>query len=172
MDINKKEVEVKRKNIKSFVTHPKYGNEPLVTNYKLSQEEREYLNLYFEKDSYFPNTVIVADLNKQNCLYGLRLYVDVKVKCRDCHRSFIFFAQQQQYWFETLKFWIDSCCIRCYDCRQKRREIKEWQKLYNRLVLKENKSKDELKALKKVALELLQIGVIRAIKKINSIEEV
>jgi len=157
---------LKRKNIKSFVTHPKYGNSPILSGYKLSDEERKYLNLYFDKDSYFPNTVVVADVSKQNCIYGLKLYVDTKVRCRDCNRPFIFFAKQQQYWFETLKFWIDSRCVRCYECRKKRKKTIEWQTLYNQLVLKEDKNDEELRALKKVALELYQIGVIKKSRKL------
>jgi hypothetical protein len=161
------EDELKRKHIKSFVNHPKYGNTPIITNYKLSEKESQYLDLKFGKDNYFSNTAILANVSKQNFgFYGLELYVDTKVRCRDCERPFIFFALQQQYWFETLKFWIDSRCVRCYECYQNRKEIIAWQKTYQILSLKEDKTNDELKKLKQVALELYQIGVIKKSRKL------
>ncbi|WP_405632352.1 zinc-ribbon domain containing protein [Pseudoalteromonas sp. Ld20] len=41
------------------------------------------------------------DPRKQRyCIYPRNLYIDIQKQCVDCHRPFIFFAKEQQYWFE------------------------------------------------------------------------
>jgi hypothetical protein len=49
-------------------------------------------------------------------------YFDKKRLCRDCHTEFIFSAQEQQYWYEERKFWVQSHPDRRLACRRKRRE--------------------------------------------------
>ncbi len=48
-------------------------------------------------------------------------YNDRKYICEDCGQAFIFWAKEQQYWYETLKFIIDSRPKQCPACRRKRR---------------------------------------------------
>jgi len=48
-------------------------------------------------------------------------YIDRLFTCEDCHCSFVFSAQEQQYWYEELKFWVQSHPKQCPECRRKRR---------------------------------------------------
>ena len=71
-------------------------------------------------------------------------YVDMLKKCRSCRRHFIFFAAEQQYWYETLKFYIDSECINCPECRQSiRRRKNDWE-CYSQLASRDELSDEEL----------------------------
>jgi hypothetical protein len=48
-------------------------------------------------------------------------YIDRDYVCEDCHNPFIFRAREQQYWYEELKFWVQSYPKQCPECRWKRR---------------------------------------------------
>lgn len=49
-------------------------------------------------------------------------YFDVSFHCQDCQNTSIFFAKEQQHWYEVLKFWVQSRPNRCVTCRRRRRE--------------------------------------------------
>lgn len=49
-------------------------------------------------------------------------YFDVSLRCEDCQSAFVFFAKEQQYWYEILKFWVQSRPKQCAVCRRARRE--------------------------------------------------
>jgi hypothetical protein len=51
-------------------------------------------------------------------------YYDKKQICHTCKCTFVFSKEEQVYWFETLKFWVQSEVINCKDCRKKKRERK------------------------------------------------
>jgi hypothetical protein len=48
-------------------------------------------------------------------------YYDVTLKCEDCREAFTFSAAEQQFWYETLKFWVQSRPKQCAPCRKARR---------------------------------------------------
>jgi len=73
----------------------------------------------------FPESAILADPSRQNyTVVPRKIYVDVKRSCRSCARSFIFFAKEQQYWYEELRFFVDSDCVRCPECRRAERTLR------------------------------------------------
>lgn len=145
-----------------YVDHPRFGNKPIPSGYKYSREEIERAHWRYTSLEYFKETVIPANTDKQEySIFPRSLYVDIVEHCEVCHRPFIFFAKEQQYWFETLGFWIDAHCTRCCDCRRKDHEIKAIQRKYEVLVTKSDRSETESKELKQVALELYQLGYIR-----------
>ncbi|WP_420841919.1 zinc-ribbon domain containing protein [Fimbriiglobus ruber] len=41
--------------------------------------------------------------------------------CEDCKQPFVFTASEQQFWYETLKFWVQSHPKQCISCRRVRR---------------------------------------------------
>lgn len=49
-------------------------------------------------------------------------YFDVSLHCEDCQKTFIFSAKEQQYWYEVLKFWVQSRPKHCVECRRTRRK--------------------------------------------------
>lgn len=52
-------------------------------------------------------------------------YYDVTLRCGDCGEQFIFSAKEQKYWYEDLKFWVQSRPKQCAACRRARRERKQ-----------------------------------------------
>lgn len=55
-------------------------------------------------------------------------YYDIKKKCKACKKEFVFARDEQKYWYETLKFWVQSECNNCPDCRREIRKNKPTQK--------------------------------------------
>ncbi len=118
------DVEAGRKNLPSadeLVPHPRYGKTPALHGEDFSHAAR--FGIYqFQPAWTFPATRIRADESKQNySVIPKKEYVDVLCRCRECRRWFIFFAKEQQYWFEELRFFVDSTCVHCPECRHTRR---------------------------------------------------
>ena len=49
-------------------------------------------------------------------------YYDVTLRCHDCGQDFVFAAAEQQFWYEQLKFWVQSRPKQCVVCRRARRQ--------------------------------------------------
>jgi len=154
----------------SFVNHPRYGNKPIISDYVLSKEEIEYLMVCNTDEVYFLETALLADTTKQHYnLYPRKIYIDEQIKCNQCHRLFIFFAIEQKAWFEKWNLYIDAKPKKCWECRKKEKEIKTLQFDYEQLVVKKHRTLDENKELKKYALELYQLGIIKKKRRIDDI---
>jgi hypothetical protein len=48
-------------------------------------------------------------------------FIDAERMCEDCGQRFLFAATEQRYWYETLKFWVQSRPKHCLPCRRARR---------------------------------------------------
>jgi len=48
-------------------------------------------------------------------------FFDIHESCCECHADFVFTKEEQQYWYEELKFWVQSTPTRCKKCRRERR---------------------------------------------------
>ncbi|WP_231659057.1 MULTISPECIES: zinc-ribbon domain containing protein [Pseudoalteromonas] len=83
----------------------------------------------------------------------------------------MFFAKEQQYWFEQLRFWIDAHAIKCFECRKKSRVINRLQISYANLIIKEHRTPEETQLLKSTAEQLFDLGVINKINKLNAIRK-
>ena len=77
-----------------------------------------------------PDGAIVADSEKQ--VYGLGgplpYYTDAERTCVQCQQPFLFSAQEQKFWYETLGFNNYSKAIRCVRCRKQKRSDKAIQR--------------------------------------------
>ena len=151
-----------------YLNHPRYGDKPIITNTSSTIEAIENAHWRYSSLKYFPNTVIFADIKKQNyAIYPRALYVDIEEKCRACSKAFIFFAQEQQYWFEVLDFWVDSHCTRCFECRKHARYILTLRKRYDMLTGLANKTSSEKTQRKELANTLYCLGIIKNINKVK-----
>ena len=69
-------------------------------------------------------------------------YRDETHRCRNCEKEFLFSKEEQKYWYETLKFWVQSDAVNCKTCRaekrERRKEIREAQKKLEKLIPKLN----------------------------------
>ncbi|MEK7781116.1 MAG: zinc-ribbon domain containing protein [Verrucomicrobiota bacterium] len=107
-----------------------------------------------------PGTAIPADPSRQNRpTVPVTHYYDIKKVCRDCKEPFIFFAEEQRYWYETLQFTLDADCVRCPKCRKTERSLARTRATYERLAgMKERNWKDDLK-MAGSAMTLVENGV-------------
>ncbi len=76
----------------------------------------------------FPENVVPIDVSKSTkvkLLLPPLYYEDIEFVCRDCSKREVFYAHEQQYFFEVLQASPYVEPVRCYDCRQVERERKE-----------------------------------------------
>ncbi|MFY8325845.1 zinc-ribbon domain containing protein [Pseudoalteromonas sp. ZZD1] len=155
-----------------YVSHPLYGSEPISSGNSYTKQEIDNAYWRYKSVRYFPETAIPAATKKQSySVYPRKLYVDIQEQCVDCHRTFIFFAIEQQYWFEQLKFWIDAHAIKCCECRNKTRSINQLQISYANLIIKEHRTPEKTQLLKSTTQQLFDLGVINKVNKLNAIRK-
>ncbi|MDB5335271.1 MAG: hypothetical protein JWN70_890 [Planctomycetaceae bacterium] len=107
-----------------------------------------------------PGTAVVADLTRQSrATVQVTHYFDLDRICRDCSRPFIFFADEQKYWYEELGFGLDSDCVRCVACRKPRQVIAQRLKQYNKLLNLPVRGIDENVELADCCLSLIESSV-------------
>jgi hypothetical protein len=118
--------------IKGIVPHPRYGDAVIPSGTTVSEADVRGSFWRYRSETIFPESAIEADINRQNySLFPRRYYVDILKNCRSCNRPFLFFAKEQQYWYEELRFYIDADCVLCPECLasdQLRRRIQRYSK--------------------------------------------
>ena len=74
-----------------------------------------------------------ADVSKQDYTVCPRhWYIDAAFTCRGCDNDFVFTADEQRFWYETMRFYVDSRPVKCNHCRKADRELKELRQEYDR----------------------------------------
>lgn len=76
-------------------------------------------------------------------------YFDSTIDCRKCSNSFTFSKEEKKYWYENLKFWIESVPVNCVNCRKETRKLRSENKILSDLLMKDEAdlSIDELKSV-------------------------
>jgi len=78
-------------------------------------------------------TAIRADIAKQDFSVCPRhWYIDAAFRCPRCNRTFVFSAEEQRFWYEELKFYVDSQATHCKECRKEMRQLKALKQEYDR----------------------------------------
>ena len=145
-----------------LVPHPRYGTKIRPGFRGVSEETLRRSYRDYKDAAIFPKSTIKANISEQNLgpMDSRPYYVDMLKKCRSCRRHFIFFAAEQQYWYETLKFYIDSECINCPECRQSiRRRKNDWE-CYSQLASRDELSDEELIHFIELSMEFWNDGMI------------
>lgn len=104
--------------------HRLFGQIPLIERHSTGLDGREYS--WLEYDPAFqpklPKGAVRGDVARQNyCpLHHVPkyFYVDETKTCLQCHRAFVFSANEQKFWYETLQFNFSSTAVRCRECRK------------------------------------------------------
>ncbi|MCF2846819.1 zinc-ribbon domain-containing protein [Pseudoalteromonas sp. ACER1] len=145
-----------------YVNHPRYGCKPIRSGYQYSVTEIKNSYWRYKHVKFLVGTAIPANTEKQNYgVYPREKYIDIEELCEVCNRPFIFFALEQKYWFEVLRFYIDAHCTKCIDCRKNEQKIKRLQKSYCDLVTNKNRTSRQNETLKKLFVELTRLGIIK-----------
>lgn len=137
-----------------LVVHPRYGRGPDVL--RGSIKEQVQFGLYQNEPAWlFPTTRIAADPSKQNfSVVPHQFYVDVLKRCGECDRWYVFFAKEQQYWFEELRFFTDSRSLHCPACRKLRRHHQRQVQDYSRLASLDEYTLDEVQQFLRLTIDL------------------
>lgn len=156
-----------------FVDHPRYGRTPRYTGLNPVDGlfRRVYLGWHSRSDERISETAIAADPKRQpNATVPVTHYFDLKRKCRDCGRNFIFFAEEQRHWYETLHFYLGADCVRCIDCRVAERDTKRLRGRYEAMLNQSERSDREAFELAETAMILIDRGVFghRCIERVRS----
>jgi tetratricopeptide (TPR) repeat protein len=107
--------------------HPLYGEIPLVEHRTRGSNGREYVWLQYDPayEPKLPKGAIRGDVSRQVYCVAHHVpkyfYVDEDRTCIQCKEPFVFRAEEQKYWYETLKFNFGSIAVRCRSCRRKKR---------------------------------------------------
>jgi hypothetical protein len=154
-----------------YVPHPRYGTSPSPSGVRIPEAELRCGFWRLRGDTIFPETALIAQTEKQNfAVFPRKYYVDVLRSCRACHRPFIFFAREQRYWFETLRFFVDADCVQCPDCRRESRVVQRRLRRYSDLFAKKETTGKELMFLVDDAAYLLTHGVLKNLGNVGSVK--
>jgi hypothetical protein len=171
-----------------FADHPRYGRRPNITGLNPSPMDSDvHLHwnatshkeivaqykavigtewpygdfiAYCDRTKRIPNTAITADLSRQTpATVPVTHYFDLERQCCDCNRPFIFFAEEQKYWYEKLGFALESDCVRCVDCRKRQQGIARQLEIYETLFHVSNKTDQQTLDMADACLWLIEHGV-------------
>jgi hypothetical protein len=163
-----------RDSYRDYVEHPIYGQSPRVTGLNPQDDLAQgiYLGWHSPLADRIAYTAVVADQSKQvSRPIQISHYYDKKRKCRDCGRLFLFFAEEQKFWYETLRFPLEADCVRCFDCRKSQQETVALRERYESLLQKPTRSENETLDLVDCGLTLIEIGIFgdRVIERMRSL---
>jgi len=141
-----------------YVKHPRFGRGPRITG--LNPPADLPFDTRWRPDERIPNTAVKADETKQRFGAGSRTYsspyvwyFDVRRICCECKRPFIFFAEEQKYWYEELRLPMEADCVRCCECRGLRHKHQRVLDRYQELRILAEPKATEL-------IELISLGLI------------
>ena len=142
------------------VPHPRFGSEPRITGLDPKDGDPGVFLHWYAGKFRFPGTAILADLSRQTpATYAVTHYYDFEEVCRGCGRSFIFFAEEQKFWYEDLRLPLEVQPVRCVPCRAEERGLVRGKSRYDTLLGKPDRSAEEDAALVDVALTLIENGL-------------
>lgn len=158
-----------------FVQHPRYGREPRLTGLNPKEDlatGKVFLHWHSHCDVRVPNTAIVADTSRQNRpTIAVTHYFDCRRICVGCRLPFLFFAEEQKYWYEVLGFPLTSNCVRCAPCRKKQQGLEAQQQRYEELFEIKDRTADQDIQLVESALALVAARVFdrRSLERVRSV---
>src|SRR5262245_23184879 len=119
-----------------FVEHPRYGHAPRLTGLDVndSPDGNVYCHWHSPVGVRVPGTAVVANVARQRpATLHVTHYFDAKRVCRTCGRLFLFFADEQKYWYEDLEFPLEADCVECVACRKDEQRLRLIRQKYEAL---------------------------------------
>jgi len=146
----------------AFVEHPRFGKGPRVTGLDPveSSDGTVFLHWHSGPGARIAGTAVVADLARQvPATVPVTHYFDVKRVCRACQRPFLFFAEEQRHWYETLRFPLEADCLDCVPCRKDEQHLRALRQKYDTLLAVREREDPDTLALIECAVELMESAV-------------
>ena len=145
-----------------YVEHPRYGKGPRLTGLDVadSPDGQVYCHWHSPMGVRVPHTAVVANVARQGpATLSVTHYFDAKRVCRQCGRPFLFFAAEQQYWYEELKLPLEADCLDCTPCRKAGQRLRITRQKYEALVAKTARTEAETVEVVECALLLVEASV-------------
>ncbi len=143
----------------NYVEHPRYGRGPRFTDLRTHSVSPGYRLTTYISENKIDGTAVEADLERQaSSPVPVLYYFDLKRKCVECGRPFIFFAEEQKYWYETLGFVLDADCVLCIDCRNRKHGLERQRRRYEELLRCDSRTVDETFEMAECSLSLIENG--------------
>lgn len=143
---------------RTYVEHPRFGRGPVLTGVNPGRHN-VHLHWRTAHSLLISGTAVAADLEKQTpATVPVTHYFDERRTCRDCGRRFIFFAEEQKYWYEELGFGLDADCVRCYPCRRSSQHLDRLHERYRELLALGASSPQMCVEIAAVAINLMTAG--------------
>jgi hypothetical protein len=139
-----------------FVEHPRYGKGPRFTGLDVtdSPDGTVYCHWHSPVGVRIPSTAVVANVALQrSATLHVTHYFDAKRVCRTCGRPFLFFAEEQKYWYEDLEFPLEADCLECVPCRKDEQRLRVIRQRYDALLRETARTEPD-------TLELVECGVL------------
>lgn len=140
----------------NFVDHPRYGKGPRFTGLDVADtpDGSVYCHWHSPVGVRVPGTAVVADVARQGpATLHVTHYFDAKRVCRKCGRPFLFFAEEQKYWYEDLKFPLEADCLDCAPCRKDEQRLRATRQKYDALFAETTRTEAD-------TLELVDCGLL------------
>ena len=146
----------------SFVEHPRFGRAPRRTGLDVADtaDGTVYCHWHSPAGVRVPCTDLAADVARQKpATIPVTHYYDAKRTCRKCGRRFLFFAEEQKYWYETLGFPLEADCLECPPCRKDEQKLRALHRKYDALLASADRSASDTLELVRCALQLVESSV-------------
>lgn len=93
-----------------YVEHPRFGRWPRLTELNPDATDGTvFCHWHSPPGVRVPDTAIAADVTKQSAAtVPVTHYFDARRVCRKCERPFLFFAEEQRFWYEELGFPLEA----------------------------------------------------------------
>lgn len=164
---------LRQKSPEGNVDHPRFGKAPIPSGSTVDLETLRKSFWRYRSEKIYPQSAQKADISRQNfTTFPREYYVDIQKTCRECGRPFIFFAREQQYWYETLGLYIDVDCVCCCECRKNEQRAKRHREVFSKYVNNLPTSLRELTALLESGVYLWQIGELRNIHTLRRLKNI
>jgi hypothetical protein len=121
----------------NYVEHPRYGRRPRLTGLDVDDSADGAVNCHWHSPVTIrvPSTAVVAGVSRQKpATLPVTHYFDVRRVCRKCRRPFLFFAEEQKYWYEDLAFPLEADCLDCVECRNDEQRLLVTRQKYEALL--------------------------------------
>ncbi len=157
-----------------LVPHPRARQMATVAKHRqahLRADEIRVRSWHLHGQVFLPETAQFANTwNSPTSWLDRPIYVDVLKRCRDCGRPFLFYANDQRLWYETLGFAPDVDAVRCVPCRKQARHAKARHERYAAAITATRLDAQALRQLVDDTAWLLETGQMRNLAKAGQVK--